>query len=76
MTRLMQLSPDATEPRRHAVASPCVSVCRMSAATGYCEGCLRTLDEIAQWSQLDDDQRRAVLANIALRRAALDHMRG
>jgi predicted Fe-S protein YdhL (DUF1289 family) len=59
--------PDDEPPR---VASPCVSICRMSEATGLCEGCLRTIDEIAAWSVLDDDARRAVWDAIARRRAA------
>ena len=29
--------------------SPCISVCRMDAVSGLCEGCFRTLDEIAAW---------------------------
>ena len=37
------------------VASPCVNVCRMHAGSGWCEGCLRTIDEIAAWSRLDGD---------------------
>jgi len=53
------------------VASPCISVCRMDAATGLCVGCLRTLDEIAAWSVLDDDARRDVWTAIAQRRARL-----
>ena len=53
------------------VPSPCVSICRMSEATGLCEGCLRTIDEIAAWSLLDEDARRAVWDAIALRRRAL-----
>jgi predicted Fe-S protein YdhL (DUF1289 family) len=48
----------------------------MNAATGYCNGCLRTIDEIAQWSALDDDQRRAVLARVAIRRAPIDNAHG
>lgn len=52
-----------------AVPSPCISVCKMNDATGLCEGCLRTLDEIAAWSVLDDAQRRAVLDAVAARRA-------
>ena len=39
---------------RRASPSPCIDVCRMDARSGWCEGCLRTLDEIAAWSTLDD----------------------
>jgi predicted Fe-S protein YdhL (DUF1289 family) len=42
------------------VPSPCVSVCRMNPASELCEGCFRTLDEIADWSRMDDDGKRAV----------------
>jgi predicted Fe-S protein YdhL (DUF1289 family) len=45
-------------------------VCRIDAASGHCEGCLRTLDEIALWSQLDDDTKREVWQLLDLRRAA------
>ena len=50
------------------VASPCISVCRIHEPTGWCEGCLRTLDEITLWSVLDDDDKRAVWAEIGRRR--------
>ena len=43
-----------------AVPSPCISVCRMDAATGWCEGCFRTLDEIASWGMASDEEKRAV----------------
>lgn len=43
----------------------------MDEATGYCAGCLRTIDEIAAWSALDDAERRAVWDAIAARRAQL-----
>jgi predicted Fe-S protein YdhL (DUF1289 family) len=51
-----------------SVPSPCVSICTMDAQTGLCTGCLRTIDEIAAWSVLDDDERRAVWERIFLRR--------
>jgi predicted Fe-S protein YdhL (DUF1289 family) len=50
------------------VASPCIDVCRMNAQTGFCDGCFRTIDEIASWSACDDDAKRAVLARVESRR--------
>jgi predicted Fe-S protein YdhL (DUF1289 family) len=44
-------------------------VCRIDEASGLCVGCLRTLDEIAAWSVLDDDEKSAVLAQLPRRRA-------
>ncbi len=51
------------------VASPCINVCRMDEASGWCLGCLRTLDEIASWSVMDDAAKRAVWARLSERRA-------
>ena len=34
------------------------SVCRMNPATGYCEGCFRTIPEITDWGRADDDRKR------------------
>lgn len=52
---------------QQGVPSPCISVCRMDAASGLCEGCLRTLDEIAAWSAMGDADKRAVWARIEQR---------
>ena len=49
------------------IASPCINVCRIDEATALCVGCLRTLDEIATWGVLSDDERRDVWARLALR---------
>lgn len=54
------------------VASPCIDVCRMDDATGWCAGCLRTLDEIAAWSSLDDEGKRLVLAALPARRRRIE----
>ncbi len=53
-----------------AVASPCINLCRMNPATGFCDGCLRSIDEIIAWTRLDDAGKRAVLAQLPARRAA------
>lgn len=50
------------------VASPCTSVCRMNAGNGWCEGCFRTLDEIAEWSGMDEAAKRQVLQQITQRK--------
>jgi predicted Fe-S protein YdhL (DUF1289 family) len=50
------------------VASPCIDVCRMNADTGFCDGCFRTIDEIASWSAYDDNAKRAVLTRVESRR--------
>lgn len=50
--------------------SPCTSVCRIDARTGWCEGCARTLAEIAAWSTLSNDEKRIVWDALAARRAA------
>ncbi|HEY0877644.1 MAG TPA: DUF1289 domain-containing protein [Zeimonas sp.] len=54
---------------RAPVPSPCISVCRVDPASGLCDGCLRTLDEIARWGSMDDDARRGVWNAIDARRA-------
>jgi predicted Fe-S protein YdhL (DUF1289 family) len=43
----------------------------MDARIGLCAGCHRTLDEIAAWSVLDDDARRAIVAALPGRKLAL-----
>lgn len=53
------------------VASPCVNVCRMDEASGYCEGCRRSLEEIASWTAYSPAEKRAVLARLPARKEAL-----
>ena len=73
MTAKVSASPPAQAPSTDhlggPVPSPCINVCRMDAAGVLCEGCLRTLDEIAAWSQLSQAAKRAVWAQLELRRA-------
>jgi uncharacterized protein len=39
----------------------------MDADTELCEGCLRTLDEIAAWGRMPDEDKRQVWSLIARR---------
>ena len=51
-----------------AVPSPCINVCLMNEESGLCEGCLRTLDEIAVWGLLDEEEKQGVWTALAARR--------
>ncbi len=54
------------------VTSPCIGVCHLD-GDDVCKGCHRTLDEIAEWSSVSDDRRRAILKRITDRvRDSLD----
>jgi len=53
--------------RREEVESPCVKVCLVHPATGLCIGCHRTVEEIAAWSTLTPEARRAVMAELPAR---------
>jgi predicted Fe-S protein YdhL (DUF1289 family) len=43
----------------------------MDERTGWCEGCARTLGEIAAWSTMDDDEKTAVWNELAARQTGL-----
>lgn len=51
--------------------SPCISICRMSAGSGLCEGCFRTAGEIAAWSRASDADKRSLWTSIEQRMDAL-----
>lgn len=49
------------------VPSPCISICRMDARTGWCEGCFRTLDEIVAWGRASDADKLQIWQHIEAR---------
>jgi predicted Fe-S protein YdhL (DUF1289 family) len=50
------------------LASPCVGICLLDPATGYCRGCLRNVAEIAGWYEANTAEKRAILARLDQRR--------
>lgn len=52
-------------------ASPCTGVCRMDTESGWCLGCLRSIDEIVAWASYDEADKRRVWAMLPLRRQQL-----
>jgi predicted Fe-S protein YdhL (DUF1289 family) len=53
------------------IETPCVKICVLEPETGFCIGCGRTRDEIAQWISLGAAERRAVMAELADRMATM-----
>lgn len=53
------------------VPSPCINVCQVDVERGWCTGCLRTLEEIANWAQSSNAEKLAVLDRLVARRRAL-----
>ena len=60
-------------PSTAPVVSPCINVCVMSAQYGVCQGCLRTIEEISNWSRISNPERQGILDAVALRRKAFGH---
>ncbi len=50
------------------IRSPCTDVCRINAETGWCEGCLRTIEEISEWRFSTNMEKRAILMALEVRR--------
>ena len=50
------------------VMSPCKSICIMDAKIGLCIGCKRTIDEVARWPMMDDDERARIVEALKTRK--------
>ncbi|GAB3728520.1 hypothetical protein GCM10028794_02060 [Silanimonas algicola] len=43
--------------------TPCIGICSLD-ASGFCEGCFRTGDEIARWSLMADAERQRLMDEV------------
>jgi uncharacterized protein len=55
--------------------SPCIGVCIIDAASGFCLGCARTIAEIAGWLDFSPEEKQRVLVALAERRRTESHSR-
>ena len=46
------------------VSSPCIKLCVIDAASGLCEGCGRTLDEIRLWRVMNEKERLVIMQKL------------
>jgi predicted Fe-S protein YdhL (DUF1289 family) len=60
----------AGEGAPRAPISPCIGVCILDPASGFCRGCYRTIREIAGWLDLTPEEKHRVVAEAAARKSA------
>lgn len=65
---MRRMSAHDPSPVRVAPLTPCIGICRLD-ARGYCEGCLRSGEEIARWRGMDDTERLRYMREILPARA-------
>jgi predicted Fe-S protein YdhL (DUF1289 family) len=49
------------------ISSPCIKVCVIDPASGFCSGCGRTLHEIARWGGMSEAQRLEIMRGLPAR---------
>ena len=62
--------------QRNEIDSPCIKICVIHPDAKICVGCYRTGDEIAIWSRLTPEARRAVMADLPDRAKSITQRRG
>ncbi len=62
--------------QREQIASPCINICVIHPAERICTGCLRSIDEITQWSPMSPEARAQVMEDLPARAPRLQKRRG
>ena len=61
---------------RDEIQSPCVRICVVHPEARICTGCLRTLDEIRDWSRMSPEARAEIMQTLPDRAPMLRKRRG
>lgn len=61
---------------RDEIESPCVKICVLHRMSGYCIGCYRTGNEIAQWSTMSPEQRKTLMEQLPARQSSIAKRNG
>ena len=61
---------------RDEIQSPCVRICVVHPEARICTGCLRTLDEIRDWSRMSPEARADIMQALPDRAPMLRKRRG
>ncbi len=56
-----------SEIAQEEVQSPCVGVCSIDEASGFCHGCYRTIEEIKGWWNMSQPEQLKLVADLEQR---------
>ncbi|WP_082684404.1 DUF1289 domain-containing protein [Aureimonas ureilytica] len=59
-----------------SVSSPCVQICVLDAASGWCVGCGRTIEEIISWGSLSEECRLEIMGGLPSRLDSMEPQAG
>ena len=62
--------------KRAEIQSPCVKICVIHPQEKLCTGCLRSLDEIGNWSRMSAQERAVIMDQLPSRKSRLTKRRG
>lgn len=62
--------------KRNEIESPCIKICVIHPESRLCTGCLRSIDEITQWSRMTPEDRRAIMEDLPARKGRIAQRRG
>jgi len=59
-----------------SIETPCTKICMIDPRSNLCLGCGRTLGEIARWQDMEEAERREVMAQLPARmtQAGVPHL--
>jgi len=62
--------------KRDEIQSPCVKICVVHPEARICMGCYRSIEEIAGWGRMTNEERASVLNDLPARSGQLRKRRG
>lgn len=60
-----------SEIAQEEVQSPCIGICSIDEASGYCQGCYRTIEEIKGWWNMSQQEQTQLVAELEQRQSQL-----
>jgi predicted Fe-S protein YdhL (DUF1289 family) len=62
--------------KRDEIQSPCVKICVVHPEARICTGCYRSIEEIAGWGRMTNEQRAEIIEDLPARSSLLRKRRG